>query len=326
MTIPNSPADALKDLDPGKTSAEQGLYRKFDVRRVDGSSQPGGKHCDCEYFVLDMTHDRHARAALQAYAATCAATHPDLSADLIARYRLATVDEAVPITAQSALAAIETFEIVGENNDSREPNANDRFILTEYIAHLFGGYRAEQHGEVNGITVDRRDFFDFVRGAIRSALIDASEQPLESSADAWSDAHNRTEEVFDRLRIAKPGQDAEPIANAAGCALVPCPVCGGEAAGHIDMLERVTISPERRVVAADDPISALLALHAEILDQNDYAYFELARTRRTDWMAWICSNHRDDDPNRKVIAKGQGGTPRAACADALKSVRAGDAS
>ncbi|VBB10668.1 hypothetical protein [Burkholderia stabilis] len=48
------------------------------------------------------------------------------------------------LTAQAALAAIETFEIVGENNDSREPNADDRFILTEFIAHLFDGYHVEQ--------------------------------------------------------------------------------------------------------------------------------------------------------------------------------------
>jgi hypothetical protein len=40
---------------------------------------------------------------------------------------------------------METFEIVGENNDSREPNADDRFILTEFIAHAFGGYPVEQH-------------------------------------------------------------------------------------------------------------------------------------------------------------------------------------
>ncbi|WP_253191753.1 hypothetical protein [Burkholderia cenocepacia] len=52
-------------------------------------------------------------------------------------------DQAAPITAQSALAAIETFEIVGENNDSREPNNEDRFILTEFIAHVFGGYPVE---------------------------------------------------------------------------------------------------------------------------------------------------------------------------------------
>ncbi|WP_179109020.1 hypothetical protein [Burkholderia cenocepacia] len=54
------------------------------------------------------------------------------------------VDQRAPITAQTALAAIETFEIVGENNDSREPNAEDRFILHEFIAHAFGGFTVEQ--------------------------------------------------------------------------------------------------------------------------------------------------------------------------------------
>ncbi|VWB97332.1 hypothetical protein [Burkholderia lata] len=55
------------------------------------------------------------------------------------------VSRADALTAQAALAAIETFEIVGENNDSREPNDEDRFILTEFIAHAFDGYPAEQH-------------------------------------------------------------------------------------------------------------------------------------------------------------------------------------
>ncbi|WP_063888222.1 hypothetical protein [Burkholderia ubonensis] len=54
------------------------------------------------------------------------------------------VEQPTPLTAQVALAAIETFEIVGENNDSREPGAADRFILTEFIAHAFGGYPVDQ--------------------------------------------------------------------------------------------------------------------------------------------------------------------------------------
>lgn len=54
------------------------------------------------------------------------------------------VEQPAPITARDALDAIETFEIVGENNDSREPNSADRFILNEFIAHLFGGYRVDR--------------------------------------------------------------------------------------------------------------------------------------------------------------------------------------
>ena len=54
-------------------------------------------------------------------------------------------EEALPVllTAQDLLMAIDTFEIVGENNDSREPNADDRFILTEFIAHAFRGFTVE---------------------------------------------------------------------------------------------------------------------------------------------------------------------------------------
>ncbi|WP_227789507.1 MULTISPECIES: hypothetical protein [unclassified Burkholderia] len=59
-------------------------------------------------------------------------------------FPVAAVERPGPITAQTALAAIETFEIVGESNDSREPNADDRFILTEFIAHAFGGFRVAQ--------------------------------------------------------------------------------------------------------------------------------------------------------------------------------------
>jgi hypothetical protein len=73
---------------------------------------------------------------------------------------------------------------------------------------------------------------------------------------------------------------------------------------------------------AADPIRELIALHAEELDQNDYAYFELARTRRTGWMAWICTNLRDDDPDRNVLATGQGDTPDEACTSAVADYKA----
>lgn len=72
----------MKERDLTKTAEQQGLFRKFDVRRVDGSDQPGGKHYGCEYFVLDVTHDPYAKDALRAYARACATTHPDLSLDI----------------------------------------------------------------------------------------------------------------------------------------------------------------------------------------------------------------------------------------------------
>lgn len=59
-----------------------GLYRKFQVTRTDGSSSPGGKHENCEYFVLDLDHDKFALPALKAYAMACVSEYPALSIDL----------------------------------------------------------------------------------------------------------------------------------------------------------------------------------------------------------------------------------------------------
>ena len=62
--------------------AGRGIYRKFAVERTDGSSKFGGKHEHCKYFVLDLTHDQFAAAALRAYATACAKKFPKLALDL----------------------------------------------------------------------------------------------------------------------------------------------------------------------------------------------------------------------------------------------------
>jgi hypothetical protein len=61
---------------------KRGLYKKFLVERTDGSSQPGGKHEGCEYFVLDLIHDKHAVIALEKYAESCEDEYPFLYDDL----------------------------------------------------------------------------------------------------------------------------------------------------------------------------------------------------------------------------------------------------
>jgi len=60
------------------------LYKKYDVTRTDGRSQPGERHFLCNYFVLDLTHDMHTRPALLAYAESCRKLNPELSRDLFA--------------------------------------------------------------------------------------------------------------------------------------------------------------------------------------------------------------------------------------------------
>lgn len=64
--------------DPDK---QRGLYRKFRVTRTDPDAQ--ARHADCDYFVLDLQHDRLAIPALAAYeAAAMAAGYNDLAEDL----------------------------------------------------------------------------------------------------------------------------------------------------------------------------------------------------------------------------------------------------
>jgi hypothetical protein len=60
----------------------RGLYCKFTVERRDGQSAPDRKHDGCVYFVLDLTHDKYAGAALRAYADACEAEYPLLAEDL----------------------------------------------------------------------------------------------------------------------------------------------------------------------------------------------------------------------------------------------------
>lgn len=55
---------------------------KYRVSRTDGSTKPGGKHAACDYFVLDLVHDRFARPALRAYADACEKDFPHLARDL----------------------------------------------------------------------------------------------------------------------------------------------------------------------------------------------------------------------------------------------------
>lgn len=61
---------------------DRGIYEKFIVKRTDGRDAPGEKHHGCEYFCLDLTHDKHALAAIFAYAKSCEDEYPLLAKDL----------------------------------------------------------------------------------------------------------------------------------------------------------------------------------------------------------------------------------------------------
>ena len=100
---------SFPERDQTKPAEQQGIFRKFVVQRVDGSDQPGGKHHGCEYFVLDMVHDKHAADALRAYAESCRHSHPELSTDLIARFGTQPKPQPQPLTNDQCRAAFENW-------------------------------------------------------------------------------------------------------------------------------------------------------------------------------------------------------------------------
>lgn len=61
----------------------RGIYNKFTVTRTDGKDAPGERHHGCRYFVLDLNHDPHAAAAIDAYAWSCRKDYPALADDLL---------------------------------------------------------------------------------------------------------------------------------------------------------------------------------------------------------------------------------------------------
>ena len=112
--------------------------------------------------------------------------------------------------------------------------------------------------------------------------------------------------------------------DAQGC-LVPHGV-GGHARGLLSAAaSRLAAAPVQPQEDTRDPVRALIATHAEMLEDNAYAYFELAYTRQTGWMAWITDKPLYGapvvNPDRKVLANGQGDTPDEACAAAARAAQ-----
>jgi hypothetical protein len=58
---------------------KRGLYNKYHVERLNDTT---GKHKDCEYYVLDLKHDKFSLPALTAYHDACIAEFPELAKDL----------------------------------------------------------------------------------------------------------------------------------------------------------------------------------------------------------------------------------------------------
>lgn len=157
----------LPERDQSKPAEAQGLFRKFNVQRTDGSDRPGGKHHGCEYFVLDVDHDPHAKSALQAYAAACAQSHTQLSEDLIARHGSAAIDR---ITQE------QIREVIGQHLTSM-------YACTRVWEAWSVGTMSEDDFVPAGETEFADDLANTIAALLQStALPDHSEQHLDMAA------------------------------------------------------------------------------------------------------------------------------------------------
>lgn len=81
----DNPKPELKPSDPAVPREAQGLVHKYHITRVDQSEQ----HPDCEYFVMDLTHDPYSVPAMVIYALAAGVEYPQLKDDILARYNAA---------------------------------------------------------------------------------------------------------------------------------------------------------------------------------------------------------------------------------------------
>jgi len=70
------------------------------------------------------------------------------------------------------------------------------------------------------------------------------------------------------------------------------------------------------------PVMEFIDLAEHLENTYPFLYVEIARTRSTEWMAWLCTHNRETNPNREVIVSAQGLTSSEACKKALQEYQA----
>ncbi|WP_208452170.1 hypothetical protein [Burkholderia gladioli] len=106
--------------------------------------------------------------------------------------------------------------LIAFNTTEKKTNDRDDALDAAHRAMLDAAPAApvaelSEDDAANLITIDRRDLYGFVRGSIKRALEDASHGAAEShesmsAVDCWSEAHTRTIEIFDSMKIAGIGE------------------------------------------------------------------------------------------------------------------------
>jgi hypothetical protein len=225
---------------PEKTKT--GVFNKFNVSRVDGTDCDGGKHESCSYFVLDIEHDKFAKAALRAYADACQPELPILAADMRTIYGLTTTQPSMPASGEFGAFQARVSQWMGQcflpslysNMTERgdrlleevlellQSKGYDRARVATLVDYVWGRPVGEPAQEVGGVMVTLAGFC-WIAGL---SMHEAGEQEL---------ARITQPEVMEKIRRKQQAKNAlhfdtplpghahptEPVKVPNGYALVP---------------------------------------------------------------------------------------------------------
>ncbi|NIE83761.1 MULTISPECIES: hypothetical protein [unclassified Burkholderia] len=148
--------------------------RRYEARVAAGSNTPATAIRETEFFVLDLTSDPHAPAAMIAYARACASTRPELAADMLKRFDAGDSAEAValqgePDSSGSALALSALRVIVAD--DARAATYQS---ISQYRAALLAAiddsYTSSMADTSQEFRIHERRRIDGAIRALRAAL------------------------------------------------------------------------------------------------------------------------------------------------------------
>ncbi|WP_186169818.1 hypothetical protein [Burkholderia gladioli] len=124
----------LRSFPPGEPA------RRYEARVATGSNTPATAIHRTEFFVLDLTSDPHAAPAMVAYAHACAATRPDLAADMLERFDAGDTAEAAATAepADSSSAALALSMLRARISD--DAHAMTFQTLGQYRASLLAAF------------------------------------------------------------------------------------------------------------------------------------------------------------------------------------------
>lgn len=166
--------------------------------------------------------------------------------------------------------------------------------------------------------MDSREAFEAARGSLRE-LANIAEENLGMAPGIGE----MESEVLDFMEaclsaMSQQAESAEPDAvvsiDQVGCLTIRPILRSGK---ELHDGQKLYTESQPAAVPISDAVSEFLQMANELENKYPFLYVEIARTRTTDWMAWL---REKPGKEHRLIACGQGLKPSEACRDALSKI------